>query len=176
MFSLFLLVSPPFRRRLLSNRFPFGRRHARRPCLSALGCPQLAHGNRMWVSGILIRRWFALRIDRPRPLAGCGVSDHLGDLRKVPSFACSCWHDGRVTSFRLIVKRKEFQTEPLPSPALSSIKVQSSLICIALLQSCRIPDDCGNGPTRQVETLLRSRLTDVAAFLADPSAAILQLP
>jgi len=34
----------------------------------------------------------------------------------------------------------------------------------------------GNGPTRQIEALLRSRLTEVAASLDDPSAAILQLP
>jgi predicted nuclease of predicted toxin-antitoxin system len=34
----------------------------------------------------------------------------------------------------------------------------------------------GNGPTRDIEDLLRARLTDVTAFLADPSAALLELP
>jgi len=34
----------------------------------------------------------------------------------------------------------------------------------------------GNGPTRDIEILLRSRLADVTAFLADPAAAILELP
>jgi predicted nuclease of predicted toxin-antitoxin system len=34
----------------------------------------------------------------------------------------------------------------------------------------------GNGPTRRIEALLRSRLADVTAFLADPGAAILVLP
>jgi predicted nuclease of predicted toxin-antitoxin system len=34
----------------------------------------------------------------------------------------------------------------------------------------------GNGPTRAVEALLRSRAADVHAFLADPVAAILELP
>ena len=34
----------------------------------------------------------------------------------------------------------------------------------------------GNGPTRQVEALLRSRAADIRAFLADPAAALLELP
>jgi predicted nuclease of predicted toxin-antitoxin system len=34
----------------------------------------------------------------------------------------------------------------------------------------------GNGPTRDVVALLRARLTDVQAFLADPSAELLELP
>lgn len=34
----------------------------------------------------------------------------------------------------------------------------------------------GNGPTRAVETLLRSRAADVRTFLADPAAALLELP
>ena len=34
----------------------------------------------------------------------------------------------------------------------------------------------GNGPTRDVEALLRSRAADVRAFLADPAAAVLELP
>lgn len=34
----------------------------------------------------------------------------------------------------------------------------------------------GNGPTRAVETLLRTRAADVHAFLADPAAALLELP
>ncbi len=34
----------------------------------------------------------------------------------------------------------------------------------------------GNGPTRVVETLLRSRAADVRTFLADPTAAVLALP
>ncbi|MBI3822664.1 MAG: DUF5615 family PIN-like protein [Planctomycetes bacterium] len=34
----------------------------------------------------------------------------------------------------------------------------------------------GNGPTTDVEDLLRQRHADVLAFLADPSAAILELP
>jgi predicted nuclease of predicted toxin-antitoxin system len=34
----------------------------------------------------------------------------------------------------------------------------------------------GNGPTRAVEALLRSRAADVLAFLADPAAALLELP
>jgi predicted nuclease of predicted toxin-antitoxin system len=33
----------------------------------------------------------------------------------------------------------------------------------------------GNGPTRDVEALLRSRVADVLAFLADPAAALLEL-
>lgn len=34
----------------------------------------------------------------------------------------------------------------------------------------------GNGPTRDVENLLRSRRPDVMAFLADPSRGLLTLP
>ena len=34
----------------------------------------------------------------------------------------------------------------------------------------------GNGPTRDVEALLRARLADVRAFLADPAASLLELP
>ena len=34
----------------------------------------------------------------------------------------------------------------------------------------------GNGPTRDVVALLRSRAVDVQAFLADPVAAVLELP
>ena len=34
----------------------------------------------------------------------------------------------------------------------------------------------GNGPTRDVAALLRTRAADVRAFLADPAAAILELP
>jgi predicted nuclease of predicted toxin-antitoxin system len=34
----------------------------------------------------------------------------------------------------------------------------------------------GNGPTRAIETLIRSRAADIQAFLADPSAAVLELP
>ncbi len=34
----------------------------------------------------------------------------------------------------------------------------------------------GNGPTRDVVNLLRSRVADVQAFLADPSAARIELP
>lgn len=34
----------------------------------------------------------------------------------------------------------------------------------------------GNGPTRDVVALLRSRAADVQAFLADPAAAVLELP
>jgi predicted nuclease of predicted toxin-antitoxin system len=34
----------------------------------------------------------------------------------------------------------------------------------------------GNGPTRDVVTLLRARAADVRAFLADPAAAVLKLP
>jgi predicted nuclease of predicted toxin-antitoxin system len=34
----------------------------------------------------------------------------------------------------------------------------------------------GNGPTRDIEVLLRTRLADVTVFLADPAAAILELP
>lgn len=34
----------------------------------------------------------------------------------------------------------------------------------------------GNGPTRQVEPLLRTRRIDLVAFLADPSAGVLVLP
>jgi predicted nuclease of predicted toxin-antitoxin system len=34
----------------------------------------------------------------------------------------------------------------------------------------------GNGPTRDVVALLRTRVSDVQAFLADPAAAVLELP
>jgi predicted nuclease of predicted toxin-antitoxin system len=34
----------------------------------------------------------------------------------------------------------------------------------------------GNGPTRDVVALLRSRAADVHAFLADPTSAVLELP
>ncbi len=34
----------------------------------------------------------------------------------------------------------------------------------------------GNGPTRDVVDLLRARTADVQAFLADPAAALLELP
>ena len=34
----------------------------------------------------------------------------------------------------------------------------------------------GNGPTRDVVALLRTRAADVQAFLADPAAAVLELP
>lgn len=34
----------------------------------------------------------------------------------------------------------------------------------------------GNGPTRDVVALLRVRAADVRAFLADPAAAVLELP
>jgi predicted nuclease of predicted toxin-antitoxin system len=34
----------------------------------------------------------------------------------------------------------------------------------------------GNGPTRDVEALLRSRAADIRAFLADPTSAVLELP
>jgi predicted nuclease of predicted toxin-antitoxin system len=34
----------------------------------------------------------------------------------------------------------------------------------------------GNGPTQIVEALLRSRATDIRAFLADPVSALLELP
>lgn len=34
----------------------------------------------------------------------------------------------------------------------------------------------GNAPTRVVESLLRSRPAEVRAFLADPSAAVIELP
>jgi predicted nuclease of predicted toxin-antitoxin system len=34
----------------------------------------------------------------------------------------------------------------------------------------------GNGPTRDVEALLRSRAADIRAFLADPTSALLELP
>ena len=34
----------------------------------------------------------------------------------------------------------------------------------------------GNGPTRDVVALLRARAADVQAFLADPAAAVLELP
>lgn len=34
----------------------------------------------------------------------------------------------------------------------------------------------GNGPTRDIEALLRARVADVLAFLADPAAALLELP
>jgi predicted nuclease of predicted toxin-antitoxin system len=34
----------------------------------------------------------------------------------------------------------------------------------------------GNGPTRDIANLLRTRVADVSAFLADPVAALLELP
>ena len=34
----------------------------------------------------------------------------------------------------------------------------------------------GNGPTRDVAALLRARAADIQAFLADPAAALLELP
>lgn len=34
----------------------------------------------------------------------------------------------------------------------------------------------GNGPTRDVAALLRSRASDVSAFLADPAVGVLELP
>jgi predicted nuclease of predicted toxin-antitoxin system len=34
----------------------------------------------------------------------------------------------------------------------------------------------GNGPTRDVEVLLRSRVADIRAFLSDPVASVLELP
>ena len=34
----------------------------------------------------------------------------------------------------------------------------------------------GNGPTRVVEALLRSRAADIRAFLANPALALLELP
>jgi predicted nuclease of predicted toxin-antitoxin system len=34
----------------------------------------------------------------------------------------------------------------------------------------------GNGPTRDVVALLRTRAADVQAFLTDPAAAVLELP
>ena len=34
----------------------------------------------------------------------------------------------------------------------------------------------GNGPTRDVVALLRTQAADVQAFLADPAAAVLELP
>jgi predicted nuclease of predicted toxin-antitoxin system len=34
----------------------------------------------------------------------------------------------------------------------------------------------GNGPTREIEALMRSRAADVLAFLSDPSTAVLELP
>ena len=34
----------------------------------------------------------------------------------------------------------------------------------------------GNGPTRDVEALLRSRAADIRAFLSDPVASVLELP
>jgi len=34
----------------------------------------------------------------------------------------------------------------------------------------------GNGPTRDIVALLRTRAVDVLAFLADPAAALLELP
>lgn len=34
----------------------------------------------------------------------------------------------------------------------------------------------GNCPTRDVVALLRARVTDIQAFLADPAAALLELP
>ena len=34
----------------------------------------------------------------------------------------------------------------------------------------------GNGPTRDIEALLRSRAPDIQAFLADPTLAVFELP
>ena len=34
----------------------------------------------------------------------------------------------------------------------------------------------GNGPTRVIEALLRTRAADVLAFIADPAASLLELP
>ena len=34
----------------------------------------------------------------------------------------------------------------------------------------------GNGPTRVVEALVRSRAADIQTFLADPASALLELP
>ena len=34
----------------------------------------------------------------------------------------------------------------------------------------------GNGPTRDIEALLRSRAADIRAFLTDPTSALLELP
>jgi predicted nuclease of predicted toxin-antitoxin system len=34
----------------------------------------------------------------------------------------------------------------------------------------------GNGPTRDVEALLRSRAADIRTFLSDPAASVLELP
>lgn len=34
----------------------------------------------------------------------------------------------------------------------------------------------GNGPTRDVEALLRSRAADIRTFLVDPAASLLELP
>jgi predicted nuclease of predicted toxin-antitoxin system len=34
----------------------------------------------------------------------------------------------------------------------------------------------GNGPTGQIEALLRSRAADIWSFLSDPAAALLELP
>ena len=34
----------------------------------------------------------------------------------------------------------------------------------------------GNGPTRDVEALLRSRASDIRAHLSDPAASVLELP
>jgi predicted nuclease of predicted toxin-antitoxin system len=34
----------------------------------------------------------------------------------------------------------------------------------------------GNGPTRQIEALLRSRAAEILAFLADPTESVLELP
>jgi predicted nuclease of predicted toxin-antitoxin system len=34
----------------------------------------------------------------------------------------------------------------------------------------------GNGPTRDIEALLRSRAAEIQAFLADPVSALLELP
>jgi predicted nuclease of predicted toxin-antitoxin system len=34
----------------------------------------------------------------------------------------------------------------------------------------------GNGPTRDVVALLQTRAADIQAFLADPAAAVLELP
>jgi predicted nuclease of predicted toxin-antitoxin system len=34
----------------------------------------------------------------------------------------------------------------------------------------------GNGPTRDVEALVRARAADIRVFLADPSSSVLELP
>lgn len=70
------------------------------------------------------------------------------------------WHYAALKGFALVSKDKDFfelATVHGPPPKLVWLRI-------------------GNGPTRQIEALLRARLTDVTAFLADPSAAILMLP